>query len=105
MAHIDDYLHGIHRDLENVLPKEGHPHIKESIKAQTNRLADIARHNEKYIIQMMDEFLKIMENRHSIVDFRECDCWDVISHEQIIKEFETYLKWGLDAIDHFDEEK
>ena len=46
-----------------------------------------------------------MENRHNIVDFREYDCWDVISHEQLMRELNVYLRWGLDAINHFDDEE
>lgn len=102
---IRDYVEGIEHDLESVTSKDGHDLVKDSIAEQAKRLADFATHNNKFLIQMMDEFFTMLENRHNIVDFREYDCWDVISHEQLMKEFEVYLKWGLDAVDHFYDKK
>ena len=102
---IGDYINGIEMDLENVTANEGHDLVKTSILEQAKRLADIATHNNKFLIMMMDEFFTMIENRHNVVDFREYDCWDRIPHEQLMKEFNIYLKWGLDAVDHFDDEK
>ena len=99
---IRSYVEGIEHDLESVIPKEGHDLVKDSIAEQAKRLADFATHNNKFLIAMMDEFFTMLENRHNVVDFREYDCWDTVSHEQLMKEFEIYLKWGLDAVDHFD---
>ena len=102
---IKDYVNGIEHDLTNVSANEGHTLAKDSIMEQARRLADFATHNNKFLVMMMDEFLTMMENRHNIVDYREYDCWDVISHEQLMNEFNIYLKWGLDAINHFDDEE
>ena len=52
---------------------------------------------------MMDEFLTMLENQHDIVHIGEYDVWERIQHEQLMKDFNTYLKWGLDAVDHFDD--
>lgn len=100
---IKSYVEGIEHDLESVIPKEGHDLVKDSIAEQAKRLADFATHNNKFLIEMMDEFLTMMENRHNIVDFREYDCWDGVSHEQLMQEFKVYLAWGLDAVSHFDD--
>lgn len=100
---IKDYINGIKRDLTNVTANEGHDLVKDSILGQAKRLADIAVHNNEFLVMMMDEFFTMIENRHNVVDFREYDCWDRITHEQLMKEFNVYLKWGLDAVDHFDE--
>lgn len=100
---IRSYVEGIEHDLESVIPKEGHDLVKDSIAEQAKRLADFATHNNKFLIEMLDEFFTMIENRHNIVDFREYDCWDRVSHEQLMKEFEIYLKWGLDAVAHFDD--
>ena len=102
---IKDYVNGIECDLTNVSANEGHALVKDSILGQDKRLADIATQSNEILVMMMDEFLTMMENRHNIVDFREYDCWDVISHEQLMKEFNLYLNWGLDAINHFDDEE
>ncbi len=120
---IRSYVEGIEHDLESVIPKEGHDLVKDSITEQAKRLADFATHNNKFLIEMMDEFFTMLENRHNVVDFREYDCWnrseaepldlslrqsrrwDVIPHKQLMKEFEIYLKWGLDAVDHFDDKE
>lgn len=96
---IGDYINGIERDLTNVTANEGHDLVKDSILEQAKRLADIAVHNNKFLIMMMDEFLTIIENYHDTVHSGEC-----IPHEQLMKEFNVYLKWGLDAVDHFDDE-
>lgn len=100
---IRSYVEGIEHDLESVIPKEGHDLVKDSIAEQAKRLADFATHNNKFLIEMMDEFFTMLENRHDVVDFREYDCWDRVSHKQLMKEFEIYLKWGLDAVNHFDD--
>ena len=100
---IKDYINGIERDLTNVTANEGHDIVKDSILEQAKRLADIAVHNNEFLVIMMDEFFTMIENRHNVVDFREYDCWECITHEQLMKEFNVYLKWGLDAVDHFDE--
>lgn len=100
---IKDYINGIERDLTNVTANEGHNLVKDSILGQAKRLADIAVHNNEFLVMMMDEFFTMIENRHNVVDFREYDCWERITHEQLMKEFNVYLKWGLDAVDHFDE--
>ncbi len=102
---IRDYVNGVEHDLERVTANEGHDLVKDSILEQTERLADIAIHNNKFLVMMMDEFFTMMENRHNIVDFREYDCWNAVSHEQLMKEFNVYLKYGLDAINHFDDEE
>lgn len=85
---IKDYVNGVEHDLENVAANEGHDLVKISILEQVKRLADIATHNSKFLVTMIDEFLTMTEKRH---------------HEQLMKEFNIYLKWGLDAVDHFDE--
>ncbi len=118
---IRSYVEGIEHDLESVIPKEGHDLVKDSIAEQAKRLADFAMHNNKFLIEMMDEFLTMMENRHNIVGFREYDSWnrseaepldlslrqsrrwDTIPHEQLMQEFKVYLTWGLDAVSHFDD--
>ncbi len=92
MGEIQNYVNGIKRDLEHVIPEDGHRLVKASIRLQAERLADIAQHNQKYLIQMMDEFLREMETRHNIVDFREYDCWDVVEHEQLMDEFKDWLR-------------
>lgn len=100
---IKNYVDGIARDLENVTANPGHDLVKDSILEQSRRLADHATHDQKFLMELFDEFLSMLENRHNIVDFREYDCWDCISHDQIMDEFKTYLTWGLDAVDHFDD--
>lgn len=80
MAHIRDYLKGIERDLEYVTPVEGHRLVKPSILTQARRLADIADHNQKYLIMMMDEFLTDIGDRYQI------------DHEQIMEEFKNWLR-------------
>jgi len=98
---IKNYIDGIEQDLVNVTAKEGHDLVKVSIMEQAKRLADIAIHNKDFLIELMDEFLTMLEQRYNVVDSnRE----NVVLHEQLMKEFNTYLKWGLDAVDHFDEE-
>ena len=98
---IKNYIDGIEQDLVNVTVKEGHDLVKVSIMEQVKRLADIAIHNKDFLIELMDEFLTMLEQRYNVVDSnRE----NVVLHEQLMKEFNTYLKWGLDAVDHFDEE-
>ena len=98
---IKNYIDGIEQDLVNVTAKEGHDLVKVSIMEQVKRLADIAIHNKDFLIELMDEFLTMLEQRYNVVDSnRE----NVVLHEQLMKEFNTYLKWGLDAVDHFDEE-
>lgn len=92
MAEIQNYLNGIKRDLEHVIPEDGHRLVKASIRLQAERLADIAQHNQKYLIQMMDEFLRIIETRHNIIDFGEYDCMDVVKHEQLMDEFKDWLR-------------
>lgn len=100
---IKDYVIGIEHDLESVTANEGHDLVKDSIIAQVKRLADIATHNNEFLIMMMDEFLTMLENQHDIVHIGEYDTWERIPHEQLMKDFNTYLKWGLDAVDHFDD--
>ena len=100
---IKDYVDGIERDLTNVTANEGHDLIKDSILEQAKRLADIATHNNEFLLMMMDEFFTMMEQRHSIIHLREYDCWDTVPHNQLMKEFSIYLKWGLDAVNHFDD--
>lgn len=104
-GHIKTYVDNVAHDLESVIPKEGHVLVKDSIMETVKRLADTATHNNIYLEKMFDEFLTMMENRHIIVDFREYDCWDVIPHEQLMQEFKVYLAWGLDAVNHFDDER
>ena len=105
---IKTYVDGITRNLEDVTANEGHDLVKDSIKEQVFRLADTATHNKKYLVDMMEEFLTMLENRHDIVDFKGCDHdgsdrWDKVSHARLMHEFDTYLTWGLDAVDHFDD--
>lgn len=100
---IKDYVFGIEHDLKSVTANEGHDLVKNSIVEQAKRLADIATHNNEFLIMMMDEFLTMLENQHDIVHIGEYDVWERIPHEQLMKEFNTYIKWGLDAVDHFDE--
>ena len=96
---IKNYIDGIEQDLGNVTANAGHELIKVSIMEQAKRLADIATHNNDFLIDFMDEFLTMLEQRYNVVDFnRE----NVVLHEQLMKEFNVYLKWGLDAVDHFD---
>ncbi len=102
---IRDYVNGVTHDLENVTANEGHDLVKASILEQTKRIADIAVHNNKFLVMMMDEFLIMMEDRHDIVRFGEYDTWKRIPHEQLMKEFNVYLRWGLDAVTHFDDEE
>lgn len=102
---IKDYINGIEHDLANVTVNEGHDLVKDSILGQAKRLADIAIHNNEFLVMMMDEFLTIMEDYHDIVHIGEYDTWERIPHEQLIKEFNVYLKWGLDAVHHFDDEE
>lgn len=97
---IKDYVNGIERDLANVTENEGHDLVKASILEQAKRLADFATHNNKFLVMMMDEFLTVMEDYNDSVHIREH-----IPHEQIMKKFNVYLKWGLDAVDHFDDEE
>ena len=102
---IKCYVDGIEHDLSNVTANEGHVLVKDSIMEQARRLADIATHNNEFLVMMMDEFLTVMEDYHDIVHIGEYDTWERISHEQLMKEFNVYLRWGLDAIDHFDDEE
>ncbi len=51
----------------------------------------------------MDEFLTMLENQYDIVHIGEYDTWERIPREQLMKDFNTYLKWGLDAVAHFDD--
>ena len=103
MGHIKEYVAGIKRDLEHVIPEEGHKHVRESIAVQAERLGDIAEHNTKYLTEMMNEFLSLIERRHAVVDFREYDCWDRVAHKRLMKEFALYLEYGVDAITLFDD--
>jgi len=104
---IKDYVNGIDHDLESVIPKEGHDLVKASISEQAKRLADIATHNNEFLEMMADEFLTMIENRYDVVKIEEYeefhDMWHRIEHEQLMKDFRTYLRWGLDAVDHFDD--
>ena len=102
MAYIEDYLKGIKLDLESVDPKEGHELVKDSIYSQAKKIANIANHNRDFLIMMMDEFMTMMENEHDIVKMGEYDTWERISHEQLMKEFQLYLDYGLDAVELFD---
>ena len=102
---IKDYVDGIERDLTNVTANEGHDLIKDSILEQAKRLADIATHNNEFLLMMMDEFFTMMEDRHDIVHIEEYDTWERIPHGQLMKEFNVYLKWGLDAVSHFNDEE
>lgn len=92
---VQEYIDGIHRDLENVTPKEGHPYVIPSIKEQVIRLARIADGNRTWYRQFFGEFLEMMEQRHNIT---------TVSHEQLMKDFNTFLDYGLDAVDHFDDQ-
>lgn len=100
---IKNYIDGIARDLENVTANPGHDLVKDSILEQSRRLADHATHDQKFLMELFDEFLSMLEKRHTIVDFREHDCWKCVPREQVMDEFKTYLTWGLDAVDHFDD--
>ena len=59
MAHIQDYVNGVERDLNHITPHEGHPHIKQSIMLQVRRLADIAEHNQKYLRPIAEDILEL----------------------------------------------
>ncbi len=100
---IKDYVIGIEHDLKSVTTNEGHDLVKDSIMGQVKRLADIATQNNEFLVMMMDEFLTMLENQHDIVHIGEYDTWERIPHEQLMKDFNTYLKWGLDAPFHFDD--
>ena len=100
---IKDYVNGIDHDLESVIPKEGHDLVKASLSEQAKRLADIATSNKEFFESMADEFLTMIENRYDVVKIEEYDVWHRIEHEQLMKDFRTYLRWGLDAVDHFDD--
>ncbi len=103
MNHIDEYVRGINHDLESVIPKEGHPLVIDSIREQARRLGNIAQHNNDYLILMMDEFLTLIEDRYDVVKVGEYDTWRRIEHKDLMKDFDTYLKWGLDSWEHFDD--
>ena len=102
MNKIEIYVDGISHDLESVVPKEGHPLVIDSIKEQARRLGAIAEHNNKYLVDMIDEFYDILTNHYEVVELKEYDGYSVIPKEEFIRLFEVYLKWGLDAVDHFD---
>ena len=91
---VQEYIDGISRDLEKVTPKEGHPHVIPSIKEQVIRLARIADGNRTWYREFFGEFLEMMEQRHNIT---------TVSHEQLMKDFNIFLDYGLDAVDHFDD--
>ena len=95
MAYIEDYVNGISHDLENVIPKEGHPLVIDSIKEQARRLGNIATHNNKYLVMMMEEFLPMLEERYHMD----------VPHMQLMQDFGIYLRYGLDAVDHFDDKE
>ena len=102
MGYAKDYYEGIIRDLESVIPKDGHPLVKESIKNSARRLYDLVGYNTSlYMPMLLDEFLTMMENRHKS---QNEDVWNV-TKDMLMSEFQIYLKWGLDAVDHFDDEK
>lgn len=100
---VKDYVNGIDYDLESVIPKEGHDLVKVSILEQAKRLADIATSNNEFFEMMADEFLSMIEDRYDVVKIEEYDMWHRIEHEQLMKDFRTYLRWGLDSVDHFDD--
>ncbi|MBR6158489.1 MAG: hypothetical protein IKQ27_16165, partial [Lachnospiraceae bacterium] len=100
---IKSYVDGIARDLENVTANPGHDLVKDSILEQSRRLANHATHDQEFLMELFDEFLTMLEKRHTIVDFREYGGQKRIPHEQVMDEFKTYLTWGLDAVDHFDD--
>lgn len=105
MTKIEQYVNGINHDLENVIPKEGHILVRESIREQARRLGQIATHNNKFLEMMMDEFFTMLEDRWDIVKIGEYDTWHRIEHEQLMNDFRCYLQWGLDAVTHFDDER
>ena len=89
------YVDGIYRDLEYVIPKDGHKYVVPSIQEQVDRLAIIADGRRSWYNQFFGEFLEMMEQRHNIT---------TVSHEQLMKDFNTFLDYGLDAVDHFDDQ-
>ncbi len=104
MNHIEEYIKGVNHDLENVLPKDGHPLVIDSIKEQARRLGAIAEHNNKYLIDMMNEFYDILTNKYEVVELGEYDIdTRIVSKEEFIELYKTYLKWGLDAVDHIND--
>ena len=105
MAYVEDYYNGILRDLEYVEPAEGHPLVKDSIKGQARRLRDAAKSEREYLIEMLDEFLGLIENVHDIVKIDEYDTWHRIEHKQLMEEFKLYLDYGLDAVVLFGSEE
>lgn len=98
MAYIKDYRTGIERDLQYVIPMDGHPLVKDSIMNQGNRLADIAENNHKYKMEMMSDFFDDFTKVHHIVDYDEegfiGDATD-ISKEQFLQEFENWIRNGV----------
>ena len=106
MNHIEEYVNGINHDLEKVTAKEGHPLAIDSIKEQARRLGDIAEHNNKYLTDMINEFYDVLTERYEVVELGECDSdFHIISKAEFARAFETYLKYGLDAVDHFNDTK
>ena len=94
MRRTQQYVDGINRALENVIPKEGHAFAVSSIREQVNRLARIAEGDRVWYKEFFGEFLEMMEHRHNIT---------TVSHDQLMKDFNTFLDYGLDAVDHFDD--
>lgn len=105
MAYIEDYYNGILLDLEYVEATEGHPLVKDSIKEQARRLLNAAKSEREYLVEMMNEFLGLIENAHDIVNIGEYDTWHRIEHKQLMDEFKLYLDYGLDAVELFESEK
>ena len=106
MNHIEMYVNGINHDLEKVTAIDGHPLAIDSIKEQARRLGAIAEHNNKYLVDMMNEFYDVLTEKYEVVELGECDSdFHIISKEEFIRVFETYLKWGLDTVNHFDDNK
>ena len=101
MNHIEEYVNGINHDLENVLPKDAHTLVIDSIKEQVRRLGAIAEHNNKYLIDMINEFYDILTNKYEVVEYGEYEIdTRTVSKDEFIGLYKTYLKWGLDAVDH-----
>lgn len=94
MRRTQQYVDGINRSLKNVIPKEGHAFAISSILEQVDRLARIAEGDRSWYREFFGEFLEMMERRHNIT---------TVSHEQLMKDFNTFLDYGLDAVDHFDD--
>lgn len=94
MQLIQEYVDGISRGLEKVTPKDGRAIVVRSIKEQVNRLARMADGNRDWYKEFFGEFLEMMEQRHNIT---------TVSHEQLMRDFDTFLDYGLDAVDHFDD--